>query len=107
MSDTPRTDEMLEWVRPCGDDSGPPNEQYVSSDFARQLERELNDAKAENAKLRKDKARLDWVQENRADVTESKGMWDCFAPFMRGGICYQKSVREAIDLAMQEMEKAE
>ena len=41
MSDTPRTDAALEWVRPAGDDSAPPNEQYVSADFARDLEREL------------------------------------------------------------------
>lgn len=37
---TPRTDAALEWVRPMGNDSGPPHEQYVSADFAREIERE-------------------------------------------------------------------
>jgi hypothetical protein len=37
---TPRTDAALEWVRPVGNDSGPPHEQYVEANFARDLERE-------------------------------------------------------------------
>lgn len=45
MSDTPKTDAAIEWARPCGNDSAPPNEQYVSADFARELERELNEWK--------------------------------------------------------------
>ena len=45
MSTTPQTDAAIEWARPCGNDSAPPNEQYVSADFARELERE-------NARLR-------------------------------------------------------
>jgi hypothetical protein len=40
MSITPRTDAALEWVRPVGNDSGPPHEQYVEANFARDLERE-------------------------------------------------------------------
>lgn len=47
MNNTPRTDAALEWVRPAGNDSAPPNEQYVSADFARQLERELAVLQAE------------------------------------------------------------
>ena len=46
---TPRTDAALEWVRPAGNDSGPPNEQYVCADVARTLETELAEAKAEAA----------------------------------------------------------
>ena len=38
---TPRTDAALEWVRPAGNDCGPPNEQYVCADLARTIEREL------------------------------------------------------------------
>jgi hypothetical protein len=41
LAPTPRTDAALEWVRPAGNDSGPPNEQYVSAEVARTLEREL------------------------------------------------------------------
>ena len=50
-SDTPRTDAALEWVRPAGNDSGPPHEQYVSGDFARELERENNALRAKIAEL--------------------------------------------------------
>ena len=46
---TPRTTAALEWVRPAGNDSGPPNEQYVCADVARTLETELAEAKAEAA----------------------------------------------------------
>ena len=49
MSTTPRTTAALEWVRPAGNDSGPPNEQYVCADVARTLETELAEAKAEAA----------------------------------------------------------
>lgn len=74
---TPRTDAILEWARPMGDDAGPPHEQYVSADFARQLETELAQlnafsaaresghqlelaaANARIAELEKDKARVD------------------------------------------------
>ena len=47
MNATPRTDAALEWVRPAGNDCGPPNEQYVCADFARELERELARLRAE------------------------------------------------------------
>jgi hypothetical protein len=39
----------------------------VSRDFARQLERELVEAKATNAELVKDKERLNWLELHRAD----------------------------------------
>lgn len=50
-SNTPRTDAALEWVRPMGNDDGPPNEQYVCSDFARELERENNALRAKVGEL--------------------------------------------------------
>ena len=46
MSDTPRTDEHLRWKRENGYVA------IVSQDFARQLERELADAQAENNVLK-------------------------------------------------------
>ena len=49
MSTTPRTTAALEWVRPAGNDSGPPNEQYVCADVASTLETKLAEAKAEAA----------------------------------------------------------
>lgn len=51
MGDTPQTDAAQEWVMPAGNDSGPPHEQYVHADFARELERE-------NAALREKVAAL-------------------------------------------------
>ena len=62
MSETPRTDAVLEWVRPMGNDSGPPNEQYVSADFARQLERENFMLRELGADLRKSAEMVGYVQ---------------------------------------------
>ena len=49
MSDTPRTDEHLRWKRENGYVA------IVSQDFARQLERELADAKEKLRKLDENK----------------------------------------------------
>jgi len=55
MSDTPRTDAAVEWVRPVDQsDTGPPNEQYVDAEFARELERELADAHENNRIIQAD-----------------------------------------------------
>ena len=40
MSDTPKTDEAVELVRPLGRDPFPNLQKYVKVDFARELERE-------------------------------------------------------------------
>lgn len=49
MSDTPRTEKSIsEGYRFTGDDGV---REFVPADFARQLERELNEARAQNAKL--------------------------------------------------------
>ena len=108
MSDTPRTDAALEWVRPVGNDSGPPHEQYVSAEFARQLERENAALRAALQKscdedralhggcillveLREDKARMDWLEEHPVTQTES-----ALAEWYGG----KKTFRSAIDAAM-------
>jgi len=57
MSDTPRTDECIV-VYPEEN----AHDMYVWADFARKLERE-------NAELRKDKERMDWLE------TESGSKW--------------------------------
>jgi hypothetical protein len=87
---TPRTDAALEWVRPAGNDCGPPNEQYVCSDLARTLERELNAErdKAEryrlitlrqDAELAAERARLDDLVADIKDVciTLESAIADC------------------------------
>ncbi len=51
QSKTPRTDDACEWARPAGNDSAPPNESYVSTDFARQLETELTSVAQERDRL--------------------------------------------------------
>ncbi len=53
MSDTPRTDAKAQFFG-FNPDEG---EEFVQIDFARQLERE-------NASLRADKERMDWLQKN-------------------------------------------
>lgn len=54
MSDTPRTDKVAFKFQP-----DPLGSDLVFANFCRELERELNEAKAENAALREDKERLD------------------------------------------------
>ena len=75
---TPRTTAALEWVRPAGNDSGPPNEQYVCADVARTLETELAEAKAERetvaeASLRSLEAYIDKLKQfaERAEKAEA------------------------------------
>jgi len=53
MSDTPRTDAKAQFFG-FNPDEG---EEFVQIDFARELERE-------NASLRADKERMDWLQKN-------------------------------------------
>lgn len=51
MSDTPRTDAECGWYDPNGVRYPEPTGDHVDPDFARQLERELNAAKARIARL--------------------------------------------------------
>jgi hypothetical protein len=66
----------------------------VSADFARQLERELNE-------LRKDKERLDWCEKHLIAIVDGGGAWK----IEFGSICepqqldYQDDIRTAIDQA--------
>ena len=73
---TPRTTAALEWVRPAGNDSGPPNEQYVCADVARTLETELAAAKAECERLMNQRDNLlkplRARAEDRADAADEK-----------------------------------
>ena len=71
---TPRTDSVLEWVRPAGSDCGPPNEQYVYADFARTLERELA---CEREKVRVLRAALQNLcdEQNAAPLETRREQW--------------------------------
>ena len=51
MSDTPRTDAECGWYDPNGVRYQDPTGDHVDPDFTRQLERELNAAKARIARL--------------------------------------------------------
>lgn len=52
MSDTPRTDKAAYWLELC---------EVVAVEFFRELERE-------NAALREDKERLDWLEANSGSI---------------------------------------
>lgn len=81
MSDTPRTDEMFSTETALSD-----GELVVPISFARQLERE-------NAALRKDKERLDWLE--RRSVSRLDWVMTLFET-------NNIAVREAIDAARKE-----
>ena len=88
MSKTPRTDEqaLIDAVSYDGH-----SQDYVSLlNYARELERELNG-------LQKDKARLDWLLNNKM----VNGKWDTYQDDAR--IKYQLiyATREHIDLSME------
>ena len=53
MSDTPRTDAECGWYDPNGVRYPDPTGDHVDPDFARDLERELNAAKARIARMEK------------------------------------------------------
>ena len=129
LCDTPRTMAALEWVRPMGDDSGPPHEQYVPAEEMAKLEREnaalrakladahrtmdelVTDANAitlaqslqrkcaELDQLRADKARLDWLEAQDCWIG-LMGEYDV-SPRIAAGGAYAQSVRATIDAAME------
>jgi hypothetical protein len=78
VSDTPRTDAAA--IR-CACST-----YVVPSGFARELERE-------NAALRKDKERMDWIARNRS-ISATERPWSVTP----------ESLRESIDAAMKEVQ---
>ena len=76
MSDTPRTDEVA-----CG---GMTCKKWVAADFARKLERE-------NAALRADRERLDWLEGQEGHYWAAKRLY-------RG----DQITRAALDIARKE-----
>lgn len=88
MSDTPRTDAKAQFFG-FNPDEG---EEFVQADFARELERE-------NAALRKDKDRLDWLQ--------ASAYWPfCYSEFEESSVKPLdgdgQDLRAAIDAARKE-----
>ena len=88
MSDTPRTDEKLlmlctdcweggsGWMESCKPNEYPSSETYVHAAFARELERELAEAKAENARLRR-------VADLARDAVESGAIDEIYLSLLR------------------------
>lgn len=87
MSDIPTVDAAVELARPVGHDSMPRIREYVPVEFARQLERE-------NAALRKDKERLDWLERR----TVSRLDWVITHVEMN-----KLPIRDAFDLSIKEV----
>lgn len=73
---TPRTDAVIREVTVEGSSYLPPHHktyrklEYVSTHFARTLERELTLARQENARLKEDKQSMDWL------CTCTAGEWE-------------------------------
>ena len=93
MSDTPKTDANCGWPVghhgriECSDLRWSPDGPFVHSSVARELERE-------NAALRADKARLDWLE--RRTVSRLQAVLDHVE-------LHKLPIREAIDLAIEEI----
>jgi len=104
MSKTPRTDKAQEaTLTPEYEYEGA---ESVAWEFARQLERELNEAKikfmdqsSEVLELRKDKARMDWLQELEVCVSTAYEGQDLFGH--NSFLNESHDLRVAIDEAME------
>jgi hypothetical protein len=102
MSDTPRTDAKAQFFG-FNPDEG---EEFVHVDFARELERE-------NATLRADKERLDWLERTSAEISkfdeseDGPEHWECWPSIIMKDrpllvAANGKTVRAAIDAARKE-----
>lgn len=87
MSDTPRTDKIISRI--------PPNNHRddIWVNHSRQLERE-------NADLRKDKERLDWLEKNCEWLHLFEGSF-CVKPHRKGATIHD-SLRKAIEQAREQ-----
>ena len=109
MSTTPRTDDVTDHPRNIDlhnlrrERRGEPEIlEVVNADFARTLETELAQAKAEVEALRKDKERLDWMDSARASITRPQNGLDNRAICGTGEIYpwpIASNTRQAIDTA--------
>ena len=121
MSDTPRTDAE----ESHGFDEHGGDQVLVSADFARQLERELNEAKRDANNCRQiistycdevdaltkdrnhwkqraekaeaDSKRLDWLEKNNIRINKPEGIYPWSISISASGEC----IRQAIDAAMK------
>ena len=90
MSDTPRTDKKLDEMSHCPRTIG----DAMIVCLARELEREL-------AELRKDKERLDWVQEHGQAEFTIAGHQGSYYSYEVDADTEDVTVRDAIDSAME------